>query len=49
MKNEKAYLKKLALDEYTDEDVFYTKLKNTSKIKKGSKKAKNKDEYEGNF
>lgn len=49
MKNEKAYLKKLALDEYADEDFFYSKLKNSSKTKKGLKKAKNRADYEDNF
>ena len=45
MKNEKAYLKKLALDEYADDDFFYSKLKISSKPKK-QKKTKNKEDYE---
>lgn len=49
MKNEKAYLKKIALNSFTDEDVFYHKLKKSSKSKKGVKKLKNRDSYEDNF
>lgn len=46
MKNEKAYLKKLAMDSYADDDFFYSKLKKSSKVKKVSKKAKGRDDYE---
>jgi hypothetical protein len=49
MKNEKAYLKKIALNSFADEDVFYTQLKKSTKSKKGVKKLKNKDSYEDNF
>jgi len=49
MKNEKAYLKKLAMDSYTDDDFFYSKLKKSSKVKKVTKKPKNRDDYDGDF
>jgi hypothetical protein len=46
MKNEKAYLKKLAMDTFADDDFFYSKLKKSSKVKKGPKKVKGRDDYE---
>jgi hypothetical protein len=49
MKNEKAYLKKLAMDSYTDDDFFYSKLKKSSKVKKVTKKPKGRDDYGDDF
>jgi hypothetical protein len=49
MKNEKTYLKKIALDSFADEDAFYHKLKKSTKSKKGVRKLKNRDSYEDNF
>ena len=50
MKNEKAYLKKLAMDTFTDDDFFYSKLKKSSKVKKkGQKKLKEEMTMRCNF
>ena len=46
MKNETAYLKKLAMESSSDNDFFYSKLKKSLKVKKVSKRPKGSDGYD---